>query len=309
MTDAAQGATGAATTAAPATPAPLGKASDLLKEVTGGETPAKDAAPAPAGDKDAAPAAKPDPDAEADERVERLARETRRLEKAQAKWKADQAETIAAAQNWKRLQDAKTKEGKLAALNILYTRDEIEQEVYVELTNALYDGKDGDTLTKEQAAKLVETKLAEAKKAEADAAKKAADEAASKQGQIRAERESGFVNVVATAYGDGSKFPHIQAMADIGKPVSGRDILAYAEAEFTKTQKVPSPEEILAHFESKFSSKLTLATKVEEKPAEKPPTAKTVTSSWSSDAPPRERKNMTLADSLEEAKREAGLIK
>jgi hypothetical protein len=162
-------------------------------------------------------------------------------------------------------------------------------------------------MTPAQAEELVAKKLADAQKAREEADAKAEEERKAGEAKKSEEVHNGFLAYVGKAFeGEASKYPTLAALAKIDRGVSGRDILAFSETYFEEHDKAPSPEEIFKHFEAEFSKTFQPA-KVEEAAGTKIP--KTVTSSWSSDSAPREKKFTSLKDSLEEAKREVGLIK
>lgn len=302
--------------AAPATPAPtpanmaapLGKASDLLKEVAAGAAPGTTPpAGAVEGEKPAETPAPAEPDETS--RLARIAKEQRRLEKKQQAWKQEQKDIVEAAQSWKKLQEAKTGKGRMAALELLFDAGEIEAGLYEELTERIYRKGDGaTTMTKAEADQLVEAKLAAARKADDDArTKKDQDAVQTKEAEAQATTAGYLEYVNATFQADTKKYPILAAvLEDLPEAISGKDIQAYAEAHFKEHGQAPTGDEVLAHFEVKLSKKFTPA-KIED-PADTAPVPKTVTSSWGSDPTPRDpNRKMSLAEITAQAKREAGI--
>lgn len=289
-------------------PKVLGKASDVLAEIEAGKgaEATKDASVKSA---DAAPRVDPAPKVEPDEtgRLARLARERRKFETDQKDWSAKNAAKLESADKWEKLQEAKSSKGRLAALEMLFDAGEIDTDLYTELTERVYNAGAKDTsLTREQADKLVETKLAAAEKARSEEAARKALEETTKRDSDHAEVVGNYLKFVNDAFQTNvAKYPTLAALVEIDRGMSGKDIQGYTEGYFKDKGAAPSPDDVLAHFEEVYSKKLKPQAKAEEQPVSQ---ASTVTNGWRSDARPVEKKFASLKDSLEEAKREAGLI-
>lgn len=318
----------------PAAPRPLGKASDLMRELAadpkaGTPPPPPGRAPgaasgaggssgapgaAAAGSEGGASGSSDGSDPEVADRLARIAREQRRLEKSKQSWKAEQeawraeqATKLASAASWERLQEARTTKGRMAALDAIFDAGEIEADLYQELTERVYGKGDGATgLTRADADKLVEAKLAAARKADEDAAKKAADDAEQARATKATESETGYLAYVNVGY-DPAKYPVLASiLAELPDAVSGRDILAYAKSYHAEHGEAPSAEDVLGHFEEKLKKKFQPAAIEEPQAGARVPP--TVTRDWNADSRPKDPgKKMSLADSLAEAKRQAGI--
>lgn len=288
---------------------PLGKASDILRELEqappeGGAKAAPQSAEQEGAEGAKAASDKPaEPPAEETTLLARVLKKERRLEADRKKFETEQKDALEAAGNWRKLQEAKTAKGKIAALEVLFQADEIDGALYQELTDRIYSKAQSEQpISASDVDKLVAKKLEEAKNAEAEAAKKRDEEAIAAQSAKASEVESGFVQYVAESFrADAEKYPALQEL-----PVNGADVLAWVKDEHKKKKAVPTAEEVLAHFEGEARKKIEAAA-AKLNPVRRP--GPTVTTSWSSDVTPRAKAPASLQESLELAKREAGLMK
>jgi hypothetical protein len=306
-------------------PAPV--VDDKDKPTEGGE-------PTDAGndgkDKDAPEADKDEgkTDPELTRRLARIAREQHKLDEKIATFREEQrvaAEAAGAmaekAKRWEAFDAAKTKGDKIEALKTLYSKDEIEGDLYLAMTEYVASGgKEG--LTREEAVAIARKELEDARAAEAAAKAAEAAAAAEKSAAIR----SNYVRTVESAY-DADKYPAIETHG-----VSGEQLLQHADAFFQEHKRGATPEELLQRIEDDFVAK---AQRVVEKkkpptpapaangkspaaapasaaaapaPAPKPPATATVSARQTSDAPPvNTARRLTAEEALEEALRQAGL--
>lgn len=262
------------------------------KEAEKKEEPAAEAKPA-------------DADPELTKRLARLASAQRHLDEQRAAFKAERqaagkaaTATSEAAANWQKLQDAKTKGEALAALDMLFSAEEIEGALYEKLTDRIYAKQNGQGMTQAEVDARIAKGVAEAEaarvKADADAKEAAAKEI-----------QEGYVSQVVTAY-DPAKYPAIDAHG-----VSGDQILTYAEAYFRAHKTAATPDELLAYVDKDLRAKaerIVGKQAVATTAAGKPASTSTVTAKDKSDAPPvTSKKKLTPEEAMEEALREAGV--
>jgi hypothetical protein len=290
---------------------PLGKASDILRELEAAPPEGGAKAAPQSAEQEGAEGAKPasdkpaEPPAEETTLLARVLKKERRLEADRKKFETEQKDALEAAGNWRKLQEAKTAKGKIAALEVLFQADEIDGALYQELTDRIYSKAQSEQpISASDVDKLVAKKLEEAKNAEAEAAKKRDEEAVAAKTAKVTETEAGYLKYVVEEFRAGpGKYPAVEELPDI---VTDQKVMAWVEAEYAKNGAVPDAAAVLAHFEGEARKKIEAAA-AKLNPARRP--GPTVTTSWSSDVTPRGRAPANLQESLEQAKREAGLLK
>lgn len=296
------------TVAETATPAaaeakPSMRAADYLTAKST-ETVVEPAKEAPPADPPKAEAKEVELDPETEKRLRKIANADKRVraEKEEVeRMKAELATKLEAANKWERLQETKSKGSKLAALKELYTEAEITDEVYWELNDLVLNGGAKDQKTAdEKIAELVDAKVKEAEKAKTEAADKA-------QLERQAKIEQQYITGARAHIGKSpEKWPTTIAKIAAGE-VGDRDIIDYVKTVYEKTGEAPSPEAALDAFERYFK-KDSESAKVEEKAEEKSPPPAGVTGDMKANAPVTTTKPRSLKESLEEAKRLAGII-
>ncbi|HYF56233.1 MAG TPA: hypothetical protein VEA41_18410 [Salinarimonas sp.] len=264
--------------------------------------PVDKATPATEAPKDAAPA-EPEADPKTAARLARIARAEAKVREREKALEAREKTSAERLEKFQKFEEAKTKGGRLAALRVLFDEGEITGELFQELTDHVYSSYKQPT-AEELARKAAREELEARQKADQEAKTKAAQE---RETEVR----STYLGVAQKSIeAEPGRWPLI---ANLG--VSGQDILDKVEAHFRETGTALSPDEALDLAEKELESKVSktgkYATQIEKPKAdettEKP--KEPVSASMSRDVPVKERKPASLRESLEEAKRQAGILK
>ena len=261
-------------------------------------------------DKPAEPPKK-DPDAEAALRIARLAEAENRArigrENLTKERAAFEQERTAYQQNlgaWKSFTETFPQD-PVKALQGLGLKSEHLNALYWRLNEAALKKNDNPALTeKDVDARAKEIAAAEFKRLQEESAK-------TQQQQFSKAMEDArglYINKVAQTFEAAkAKFPAIAALG-----LSSGDINAHLEAEFNGKSRVPTPDEVLAHFESIKRKQIEAAgyspKTVEAPKADAPPkAAKTITAGWQNGSDPGKndgpRPSQTLKESREEIRK------
>jgi hypothetical protein len=306
-------------------PVKLGKASELAAALKAEATPpveapaeappAEPAAPPAEPNPSEPPAEAPAPETPAEEKpaveepgaqpaevlaarnLRRLKREHKRLTERQAEWRASQAAALDKAAKWDAFQAAKASADPLAILRQSFTDDQIVGDLYQKLTEHVYS-QAPRPLSQDEVDRRVKATLEREKQEREAAERKAAEETT----QRRTKVERDYLGLVGAALSP-ERYPFVNAYG-----VHSSNVLAYSESFYKEHGRAPDGHEVLSHFEKQFAERAPK----KAPPAASAPKAAPVTpsSTWRNDATPRNGAGkLSLRDSLEAAKREAGLLR
>lgn len=267
-----------ATSSAPSTsPSPRAEVDAILARKGVGETSSSPSSTEPTSQTASQAPSSAEGDSALAKRLARIAREEERV---RSERKRHEEETKAWSEDVGRVKvvkDALAKGDKIQALQAFFSEAEMEDLYQGALTDwVLSRPAKGEAPRPEQleelVAKQVTEKLEAEKRRQGDEAKKRHEEA----------RDAYVGEVAATFAKSPDRWPLVAANG-----VAAGDIAAFVEAEYKRTQKVPTDEAVLDHFQREFESRIEAAgyarRHVEDSRGGRTSPSETVNSQWTRD--------------------------